>query len=255
MFDALADIKSQWTRTKSRILENINQRTDFTEEEKHYLRFLLKVNNCFVAVLNQTETKLPEQIQQQWEQLQEKVNREYLHRYLCRQVRKYHVKLYTEQNMIFSLTERAYRYGNHGIYISMKEKRKRIFIQLTDKNQYDCQISIKLFPEQNKIELYVPVKVKVRQYNEYVNHIGLAAGMYTMFTTNEGHCYGERLGEYQIPYANWIRQQTICYYHNKKNNLGRKKYFAKKHRLEEQLHSYINQELNRFHQFTNFEYD
>lgn len=246
VFDALGDIKSQWSRTKSRILENINHRADFSEKEKHYLRFLLKVNNCFIAVLNQRKPKLPTEIQQQYEQLQKNVNTRYLHRYLCRQVRKYHVKLHTEQNMVFSLTERAYRYGNQGIYISIKEKRKRIFIPLTDKNKYQCQVSIKLFPEKNKLEIYVPVQVKIQKHPEYVNHIGLAAGMYTMFTTNEGHCYGENYGEYQIPYAHWLREQAKSYSCNKKNNSGRKKYLAKKHRLEEQLHSYINRELNRF---------
>ena len=245
VFDALADIKSQWSKIKSRILKNLNHKEEFTEEEKHYLRFLLKVNNCFIAVLNQMEWNIPMEIQQQYERLQVNVNTRYLHRYLCRQVRKYHVKLHTEQNMVFSLTERAYRYGNHGIYISIKEKRKRVFIPLTDNNQYECQLSIRLFPEKKKIELYVPVQVKIHNHPDYVNHIGLAAGMYTMFTTNEGHRYGERLGEYQISYANWIREQTINYHRNKENNIGRKKYIAKKHRLEERFHSYINQELNR----------
>ena len=47
VFDALADIKSQWTRTKSRIVKLVNKNTDFTEDEKHYLRFILKVNNAF----------------------------------------------------------------------------------------------------------------------------------------------------------------------------------------------------------------
>lgn len=245
VFEAVADIKSQWSKIKSKILKNLNRKERFTEEEKHYLRFLLKVNNCFIAVLTQTEWKIPTQIQQQWERLQAEVDTSYLHRYVCRQVRKYHVKLCTEQTMVFSLTERAYRYGNHGIFISTKEKRIRVFIPLTDQNQYQCQLSIRLFPENKKIELFVPIQVKIQKHPEYVKEIGLAMGMYTMFTTNEGHWYGEQLGEYQISYANWVREQTMRYQKNKKANQGRKKYAAKKHRFEEQLHSYINQELNR----------
>ena len=67
-----------------------------------------------------------------------------------------------------------------------------------------------------------------------------------MLTTDEGHCYGEELGRYQIEYADWIREQTGSYNRNRNENPGRKKYNGKKRRLEERLHSYINQELNRF---------
>ena len=67
-----------------------------------------------------------------------------------------------------------------------------------------------------------------------------------MMTTDEGHQYGEELGRYQSEYSDWIREQTSSYRRNKGDNPGRKKYHGKKRRLEEQLHSYINHELNRF---------
>ena len=41
MFDALGDIKSQWTRTKSKLLKLIAVNQNLAEEEKHYLRLLL----------------------------------------------------------------------------------------------------------------------------------------------------------------------------------------------------------------------
>ena len=52
MFDALGDIKCQWAKTKSIVLKHVGQNEGFTEEEKHYLRFLLKVSNAFEAVLS-----------------------------------------------------------------------------------------------------------------------------------------------------------------------------------------------------------
>lgn len=75
---------------------------------------------------------------------------------------KYHVKLRTDRADGFSLTEKAYRYGDHGIYIAIKEKCKRIFIALTDNNQYKRQIYIKLYPKKNSIEIKVPVNVTSR---------------------------------------------------------------------------------------------
>lgn len=253
IFDALGDIKCQWTRTKTKILKLINQNEGFTEEDKHYLRFLLKVNNAFEAVLNQKQisqkpeaVELPKAVQKQYEKVAASVDTDRLNKYLCRQVRKYHVKLYTDRTDGFAISERAYRYADHGIYISIKEKRKRVFVLLTDNNQYKSQLYVKLYPQKGNIEIKVPIHVAVHSHRDYQNQVGAAVGLYTMLTTDEGHCYGEELGRYQIEYADWIREQTGSYNRNRKENPGRKKYNGKKRRLEEKLHSYINQELNRF---------
>ena len=246
VFDALADIKSQWTRTKSRIVKLVHKNEEFTEDEKHYLRFILKVNNAFEQVINQKPIELAAKLMKSYEELANLAETEKLHRYLCRQVRKYHVKLHTNAADVFSIAERAYRYADHGIYISIKEKRKRVFVPLTDHNQYRCQLRIKLYPQENRMELKVPVNVTVRRHGDYVNQVGVAVGFYRMLTTDEGHCYGEELGRYQSEYSDWVREQTSSYKRNKKDNPGRKKYQAKKRRMEEGLHSYINCELNRF---------
>lgn len=246
VFDALADIKSQWTRTRSKVQKQVGKNENFTVEEKHYLRFLLKVNNAFEAVLNQKPIVLLQDIQMQYDALARDVNTVKLHRYLCRQVRKQHVKLHTDTMTGFSTAERAYRYADHGIYLSTKEKRKRIFVELTDNNQYKSQLYIKLFPEEHNLEIKAAVQVTVHTHEDYTNCLGLSMGMYTMLTTHEGHSYGEKLGEYQLAYADWIRKQTGSYNRNRQNNPGRKKYNAQKGRFREQMNSYINHELNRF---------
>ena len=246
IFDALGDIKSQWTRTKSKLSRLIARNEGLTDEEKHYLRFLLKVNNAFEAVLNQHPMELPKAIEQQYKQLAEAVDTEKLHRYLCRQVRKYHGRQHTDLANGFSLSCKAYRYEDGGIYIATKEKRKRIFIPLTDKNQYNSQIYLKLFPQENRVEIKVPVEVAVRVHAEYTGQVGVAFGMFTMLTTDEGRVYGEELGSYLEEYGGWMQEQSRSYNRNRAENPGRKKYRAKKARYEEWLHSYINHELNLF---------
>ncbi len=246
VFDALGEIKSRWTKTKGKLTKLISRNENFTEEEKHYLRFLIKVNNAFEAVLNQKPVELTAKMRKQYEELAEKVDTDRLHRYLCRQVRKHHGKLHTERADGFTIAERAYRYADHGIYISIKEKRKRIFIPLTDGNQYKSQLYIRLYPKERRMEIKVPVNVAVHRYEDYQSQVGVAVGFYTMFMTDEGRRYGEKLGDYQSAYAEWLREQASSYSRNKEDNPGRKKYYAKKHRLEESLHSYINRELNRF---------
>lgn len=246
IFDALSDIKSQWTRVKSKISKTINTNSSLTSEEKHYLRFLLKVNNAFEMVLNQKPIELPEPMRRKYDEIAAQIDQDRMKRYLCRQVRKKLVKQYARKAEGFSIAERAYRYADHGIYISVKEKRKRIFIPLTDNNQYKAQLYIKLYPKEHNVEIKVPVYVAVRKHENYVNQVGVAVGIYTMLTTDLGQRYGEELGRYQKEYAEWIRIQTGCYNNNRKNNPGRKKYLSRKRRLEEQMHSYINHELNYF---------
>ena len=249
VFDALGDIKSRWTRTKSKIVKLVRKNESFTEEEKHYLCFLLKINNAFEQVLNQKPVELAAKLKKQYLELAEQVEVDRLHRYLCRQVRKCHAgqrKLHTDAADGFSIAERAYRYADHGIYLSIKEKRKRIFVPLTDSNQYRCQLYVRLYPQERRIELKVPVSVVARRYEDYQNKIGVSLGLYVMLTTDGGHSYGAELGRYQTEYADWIREQATSYNRNKKDNPGRKKYNARKARLEEQLHNYINHELNLF---------
>ena len=92
VFEALGDVKGQWGRTKGKLLELLGRNERFTAEEKHYLRFLLKVGNAFEAVLNQKPPELPEKIKKQYAALAETVEVDRLNRYLCRQVRKYHIR-------------------------------------------------------------------------------------------------------------------------------------------------------------------
>lgn len=246
VFDALADIKGQWSRTKSKVLELVNKNDHFSPEEKHYLRFLLRVSNGFIAVLCQKPVELSGQLKATYEELAADVDVERMHRYLCRQVRKYHVRQHTDTATGFALSEKAYRYGDHGIYVAAKEKRKRIFIPLTDNNQYRRQIYLKLYPQKKGIEIKVPVDVAVKHHEDYTNQVGVSIGLFTMLTTDAGHRFGIELGTYQTEYAEWVRRQTISYSRNRESNPGRKKYQAKKRRLTEQMHSYINHELNRF---------
>lgn len=250
VFDALGDIKSQWTKTKSAARRAVGANAGFNEEEKHYLRFLIKTNDAFEGVLTQKppkDWKLPAEIQKKQEELSGKLqSAEKYHRYLCRVVRKYHVKPHSDTSDGFFSSGGTHRYADQGIYITTKERRKRIFIPLTDKNQYKSQIYIRLFPEKNSVELRAAIQAAVHFHPDYTNQVGISLGMSAMLTTDEGHIYGEKLGFYQTQFSDWIREQVGKYNANRLAEPGRAKYNAKKHRMQEFLHSYINMELNRF---------
>ena len=259
VFDALADIKSQWAKTKTKISALVGKNNNLTAEEKHYLRFLLKSPNAFEAVLNQKPVQLPSEMQIKYESLCGSVNTERLHKYLCRQVRKYHIrKLHSDNADGFYITERAYRYGEeksgrgdsripnrHGIFIATKENRKRIFIPLTDENAYDKQLYIKLKPDESGVEIHVPIEIKVKVHRDYEREVGLSLGMQQMLTTHEGKVYGEQFGALHQELADYLSASAATYRREKANNAGRKKYQARKARLDAKIESYVNQEINR----------
>ncbi len=248
VFDALADIKCQWSRAKAKVLELIGKNDGLSPEEKHYLRFLLRVADAFEAVLDQRPVALKGQMQAAYSQLAARVDTEKLHRYITRQVRKYHKKPEADEGPArsFSLTAKAYRYGDGGIYVATKEKRKRVFIPLTDRNGYDRQIRVKLYPERGGIQIDVPVDVAIKRHKDHQAQVGVALGLHTMLTTDQVHAYGKELGIHQIQHAQLIREQARRYSRNRKANPGQKKYQARKERSTERLHSYINHELNLF---------
>ena len=267
LFDALSDIKAEWTRTKKSVLKSINKNEKLTDAEKHYLRFLIKWDSLFYEILNDKEITIDESIKEAYESITKELkNKKRLDNYLKRQVRKYHrtaeelsgkkVNKGTEQpenktankaafqSPGFSITERAYRYADHGIYISTEIPRKRVFIPLTDNNTYKSQLYIKIYPDEGKVEIKVPVKRKTAWHDDYINETGIALGIKTMLTTDKGREYGKDFFTLQTEYADFIRNQSTV--HSRNKDKGRKKYNVRKNRYTERLRSYINMELNRF---------
>lgn len=74
VFDALGDIKCQWTKVKSSVMKAVGRNENLTVKEKHYLRFLLKVSCAFEGALNQKPIKLPQDMQKQLGGVNKKIN-------------------------------------------------------------------------------------------------------------------------------------------------------------------------------------
>jgi len=245
IFDALGDIKSQWTRTKSRIEKNIQANGKLTPEDRHYLRFVMKQSRCFEAVLKRGEPDLKGDWKETYEGLCVGVDTHKLNQYLCRQVRRHLVKPHTDMADGFTASPKGYRYADHGIYLSMKESRQRLFVPLTDNNRYNRQVYIRLCPKEGNVIINVPVEVKKRYPPGYEGEIGLAVGMRCMFVTDKGNAYGEKYLEYQSALTEYVRERLPRHRRYAANNPGMKKYNAGKARLENTLHTYVNAEINR----------
>jgi len=245
VFDALGDIKKQWIQTKDRIEKCIRDNENLTPGDRHYLRFVMKQSQCFESILQEREIVLTEAWKKPFEEVRAGVEENRLNQYLRRQVRRHLRKLHTDLTDGFAVAERAYRYDDHGIYLAVKEKRKRIFIPLTDNNRYTKQLYVRLFPEEGNVVIHAPVETRIRQNEEYHRKIGLAVGIRAMFVTDGGNVYGEEYSDYQYALAEYVREGNIRYQYNKEKNSGRKKYMAGRERREAALHTYINAEINR----------
>ena len=222
---------------------------------RHSLRFVLKIDSCLANILCGKKVEVPQMMEEKYKELLSgDIKTEKLNSYLCRQIRKKLKKMHTDKTDGFSIAERAYRYGSngigkektYGIFISTKEKRKRVYVPLTDTNTYKKQLYVKLNAKDNTIQIAIPKEKRIKHNEEYTNEIGISIGMWQMVTTHEGHIYGEMFGERQNELSEFIMKGSKTFQREKENNAGREKYFAKKARLEAALHDYINCELNRF---------
>lgn len=245
IFSALGDIKNQWAQVKNRTEKCIRENQNLTPEDRHYLRFVMKQSRCFENILLEQEMDLAGEWKNSFEKVRTGVDEKRLNQYLRRQVRRHLKKMHSDTDDGFTVSGKAYRYGDHGIYLAIKEKRKRIFIPLTDNNRYTSQLNIRLFPEEGNIVIHVPIETRIRQNRDYRKTVGLAMGIRNMFVTDQGNIYGEKYSEYQYALADFVRAGNTRYWKNKVNNPGRKKYMAGRERLEAALHTYINAEINR----------
>lgn len=100
--DATAGIRTEWTRIKKRIQKNIITNEGLNEDDRHYLRFVMKMTPIFSGILNGCPINVDALYIEKYKALVSKVNSDKLNRYLCRQVRKQNV-----------FVERQHSYINH----------------------------------------------------------------------------------------------------------------------------------------------
>ena len=246
IFDALGDIKCQWAQTKKVVEKNIRDNPNLTSRDRHYLRFMIKQSQCFEAILVRKKPQLADNWEKKYENVRAEVeDSDRLDQYLRRQVRRHLNKPCTDVADGFPIAPKGYRYADHGIYLSMKESRQRIFIPLTDNNRYARQLYIRLYPEESRITVNVPIEVRQRHPAGYDGETGLAMGLKCMFVTDQGRTYGEKYLEYQSALTDYVRERLSRHQRNAKHNPGMKKYSEGKARLERVLHDYVNAEINR----------
>lgn len=258
IFDALQDIKMQWSRLRDKIRLLVMRNPNLSDLERQYVCWILKHPKLYTRVLQRKRMDLPPNFRDK------QLDAHRLHNLICRLTRRHkQPKCSADRCVSFSVTNRAYQYVPGGIKISTKVPNRRVFIPLTDKNQYDMQLLLK-FDHENRIVLHVPLEQRIKRNAGLEKQIELRFGYGAMLHLSNGHLYGDLLGEYMTRETKRLKQKNnrrqkliaqskLCAERgdNQKalrilrNNLGQLKYTRQKRRADEAVKSYINAQINK----------
>ncbi len=254
--DAVANIKSNWSNVKNRIGDCITANENLSDQDKLYLRTVLKLNSVYAAIINRQEYEMPKNA----DGLDIDVKR--LNNLLCRLTRRYLTQPRSDNTDSFRISPNGYSYKDGAMRIVCRIPRKRISIPLRDSRMFDRQIQIQI--RQNDVALAVPIETRVRVHQDYTNTVYIYIGSQDMFTLSNEHIYGAALEELTDPETerlakkNRERRRIYTAYNQstedgdtqkvqniETNNFGRLKYDRQKEKEREKTKTYINSEINR----------
>ncbi len=254
--DAVADIKRSWGIVKNKVGERITANENLSDDDRIYLRTVLKIGSVYAAILNRREYETPKNAKDL------SVDTKRLNNLLCRLTRRYLTVPQTKDDDWFRISPNGYSYRDGEIRIVCRTPRKRISIPLKDEREFDRQIRIQIRNED--VVLAVPVEVKIRSHNDYCHTIYAYIGRTDMITLSNGAVYGERLEEIVDPETERLaeknrerRRMYKVFEKNAKsgnerkakeietNNLGRQKYERQKEKEKSRTTTFINAEINR----------
>ena len=166
--EAFSNIKTNWSNTKKKVKDQVNRNSNLSNEDRHYINYILKFDNYYFKVLTNKELKTPKIFEDK------NLNYKYLNNLIKRYTRRYKEKIpYAKIGRTFSIDTGLYSYTADGINITSTTKGKRLSIKLSDKNRYDHTMKVKIVAE--KIQIHCPLRVKTKT-NQNENILGIDKG-------------------------------------------------------------------------------
>ena len=255
--EAMGNIKTEWTNIKKRIKEQCKANNNLSNEDKHYINYILKFNDDYYEVLTNKSFEIPKIFKEK------NLNYKYLNSLIKRYTRRYKGQIpYSKIGRTFSIDTGLYRYKDGYINITSTKKGRRLSIKLTDNNKYDRTMIVKRID--NKIEIHCPLKIKTKVNHNQENVIGIDKGYKYLFAVSSDEFYGEGLNNilsketerlnkinsqrnrFWALYNQYLEQNNIKKANAiKENNLGKVKYNHNKKKHDQTVKSYINYSLNQ----------
>lgn len=254
--DAVTNIKCSWGIVKNKVGEKITANENLSDDDRIYLRTVLKIGSVYAAILNRQEYEMPRNSSG----LEIDVKR--LNNLLCRLTRRYLTQPTTNHVDSFRISPNGYSYKDGAIRIVCRTPRKRITIPLKDERVFDRQIQVHI--KEDAVALAVPIDAKIKKHQDYTNTIYIHIGNQDMFTLSNEHVYGASLADLINPETERLAKKNqerykvyTAYRQNAEsgnrhktenietNNLGRRKYDSQKEKEKRRTTNFINAEINR----------
>ena len=258
--EAISNIKTEWSNIKNRIKICISNNQNLSNEDKHYIRYVLKVDKLYQDVLTHKNIDIPKIFKD------EKLNNKYLHNLIRRLTRRYKKSIpYSKECRSFMIDAQMYSYenieGKLFINIMTTQHGKRLKVELTDSQIHRSNLRIVI--NNKRIQIHRGIQTKIKENNN-TNIVGIDKGYKYLFAVSSGKFYGDKLNEYlnleteRLNAVNKKRNRFYALYHQyleqgnlKKaeaileNNLGITKYHKNKSKHDQRVKSYINHSLNQ----------
>lgn len=184
--EAIENIKGSWSGLKNKLRKLITANENLSEEDRIYLRFALKNDSVYSAILNGEEYSLPEKVQSL------PVDAKRLNNLLRRLTRRYLDKPSVGKTDAFSVPPVGYSYKNGALRLASRVSQKRVALPLRDNRTTRRQIRVCL--RENYAAIAIPVDVRKRFHADFQNSIYVHLGYQDMCTLSNGNVYGEGLG-------------------------------------------------------------
>lgn len=256
IIEAVADIKGMWGILKNKIGTVITANENLSDDDRIYLRTVMKLDRIYAAVLCHEDYVMPKKADGL------NIDVEHLNSLLRRLTRKYLTRPKTGSANCFSIAPNGYAYRDGVLYIASKKAGKRVAIPLKDSNT--CNRQIRICIEKDCIALMLPLEAKIKKHRDYISTVYIHIGYQDMFTLSNGNIYGQSLGAMtssetqRLMEKNRGRAKMRAAYHNSltsgereqaenilANNLGTQKYDRRKEKERAKTQTFINTEINR----------
>lgn len=191
--EAAENIKGMWSFLKNRLRKFITANENLTEDDRFYLRYVLKADELYGAVLNRRDHQMPETLQT----LDMDENR--LDNLLRRLIRKYLVKPSVGTVIAFSVPTVGYSYKDGALRLASRTKQKRVVLPLRDNRTSRQQLRI--CERDNYAAIAIPVDVRKRRHADYQGTIYVHFGYRNICTLSSGAVYDEGLADRAYPYG------------------------------------------------------
>ena len=195
--EAISNIKSNWSNAKNKIKIAIARNINLSNAERHYLNYILKVDDFFYSILTRKEFIETEGLLKIDVKSERKL---YLYNLLRRYVRRYKGKIsHTKKATNFQIDADMYNYIYKGnsLYIEIAglKPRKRLLVKLKDHYRYKGNLTVIINSNQT-IKIHKGLSVQEKSLDKkYFDIIGIDKGYTKMLSCSNGVEYGVELGK------------------------------------------------------------